>query len=110
VLYLRKGPGDVLAGVHFEGHGCTVSQAGASMIAELATGRPLSECEAMGPDTLGLLMGRDVIRSRAACAGIGLDLLRDGLHLLRAQASPGASLPGSGGGATAPAGCCGCRP
>jgi nitrogen fixation NifU-like protein len=91
VLYIRRGSGDALAGVQFEGHGCTVSQAGASLTAELATGRRMAECEALGQNDLVALMGQEVVRARAPCAMIALDLLKAGIAELRAREPDGAA-------------------
>jgi nitrogen fixation NifU-like protein len=84
-LYIKRGPNGLIESVHFEGEGCTISQAGASIISELATGKPLDEFEQMGFEEIVELMGRDVVMSRVKCATVGLGTLKAGLKDLRNQ-------------------------
>ncbi len=62
--------------VRFEGEGCTISQAGASMVAEKYEGRPLAEIEAASTDDMIDEMGRDVVTSRIRCATVGIGTLK----------------------------------
>jgi nitrogen fixation protein NifU and related proteins len=83
-LYVKV-DGDQVESVHFEGEGCTISQAGASIIAEMAEGRPIQEFEAMGYDEIVELMGKDVVMSRVRCATVGLGTLKAGLTELKTK-------------------------
>ena len=67
-LYIKKGPDETLETVQFEGEGCTISMAGASIIAEMATGKTILEFEDMGYEEIVDLMGKDVVMSRVRCA------------------------------------------
>jgi len=82
-LYVNVGDDDRIESVHFEGEGCTISQAGASIIAEMAEGKTVAEFEAMGYDEIVDLMGKDVVMSRVRCATVGLGTLKAGLTELR---------------------------
>lgn len=84
-MYIKVGDDDRIASVHFEGEGCTISQAGASIIAEMATGKPIKEFEEMGYDEIVEIMGKDVVMSRVRCATVGLGTLKAGLQELRAK-------------------------
>jgi nitrogen fixation NifU-like protein len=84
-LYIKKGDDRTIERVQFEGEGCTISQAGASIIAEMAEGRPIQEFEEMGYEEIVELMGKDVVMSRVRCATVGLGTLKAGLNELRAK-------------------------
>lgn len=88
-LYIMAGPDDTIESVHFEGEGCTISMAGASIIAELAEGKPKQQFEDMGYEEIVDLMGKDVVMSRVKCATVGLGTLKAGLKELRARAARG---------------------
>ena len=84
-LYVKKGADDTIETVHFEGEGCTISMAGASIISEMADGRPMAEFEEMGYEEIVDLMGKDVVMSRVRCATVGLGTLKAGLKELHAK-------------------------
>jgi len=84
-LYIKKGDDGTLENVQFEGEGCTISMAGASIISEMASGKPIQEFEDMGYEEIVELMGKDVVMSRVRCATVGLGTLKAGLEELRAK-------------------------
>lgn len=67
----------------FEGQGCTVSQAAASMLMEMMQGRPLSEAEAATPDPLLALLGPEVALSRERCALLAFQTLKRAIEAYR---------------------------
>ena len=69
--------------IRFEGQGCTISQAGASMVAEKYEGRPLEEIEAADVDDMIDEMGREVVISRVRCATVGIGTLKAAVQQLR---------------------------
>jgi nitrogen fixation NifU-like protein len=76
-LYVTVDPEtERLTDIHFEGDGCTISQAGASLITEEMTGKTLSEVEELGYDVVIDIMGRDVVATRLRCATLGLSTLK----------------------------------
>jgi nitrogen fixation NifU-like protein len=89
-LYIKRGEGDTIERVQFEGEGCTISQAGASIIAEMADGKSIQDFEDMGFEEIVDLMGKDVVMSRVRCATVGLGTLKAGLKELRARDIRGA--------------------
>ena len=69
--------------IHFEGQGCTISQAGASMVAEKYEGQPLEEIEASSTDDMIDEMGREVVMSRIRCASVGIGTLKGAVQQYR---------------------------
>jgi nitrogen fixation protein NifU and related proteins len=82
-LFIKAGGDDEISSVHFDGEGCTISMAGASIIAEIAGGRPAQDFEVMGYEEIVELMGKDIVMSRVKCATVGLGTLKAGLKQLR---------------------------
>lgn len=74
-MYLKV-DGDRITEIAFEGEGCTISQAGGSIIAELATGMTLDEVRELGVDTMKDEMGDDIVKSRVRCATLALGTLQ----------------------------------
>jgi len=69
--------------IQFEGQGCTISQAGASMVAEKYEGQPLEEIEASSTDDMIDEMGREVVISRIRCASVGIGTLKGAIQQYR---------------------------
>lgn len=76
----RVGAEGRLEALTFEGEGCTISQAAASVLTELAAGRTLGEVLAMGEDELAEAMGGEVVRSRLPCVSLALRVLQSGIR------------------------------
>lgn len=62
--------------VTFEGQGCTVSQAAASILTEYAAGLSLAEFEQADPQRMIDLLGRDVVGTRPRCATLAFNTLK----------------------------------
>ncbi len=76
-IYLKVDPEtDRIAGLSFEGRGCTISQAAASLLAETLQGAPLAELEAMDDEAALDLLGREVVRARPRCATLALNTMK----------------------------------
>jgi nitrogen fixation protein NifU and related proteins len=75
-LYIKFDQDDRVADIRFEGKGCTISMAGASIITELVKGKSLPEIENLTYETLIDQMGQDVVKSRPRCATLGIDTLK----------------------------------
>lgn len=75
-MYAKLDESGHLTDVSFEGEGCTISQAAASMLTEVAQGKSLSEVEEMNYDELIDLLGREVVSVRPRCATLGLSILK----------------------------------
>jgi nitrogen fixation protein NifU and related proteins len=75
-LSLRIGPDERIDAIGFQGEGCTISQAGASLLTELVKGRTLSEAADLPHDAVIELLGRELAMTRPRCATLALNVLR----------------------------------
>jgi nitrogen fixation NifU-like protein len=78
-LYLKAEPGeDRVSAVSFEGVGCTLSQAAASILAERVNrDRPsFEDVLALPPEEIIDLLGRDIAEARPGCALLALGTLK----------------------------------
>ncbi|HEY3221052.1 MAG TPA: iron-sulfur cluster assembly scaffold protein [Gemmatimonadales bacterium] len=78
-LYLKAEPGaDRVSAVSFEGVGCTLSQAAASILAErINRDRPsFDEVLSYPPEAMVDLLGRDIAEARPGCALLALGTLK----------------------------------
>ena len=58
-IYLKLGEDDRVADIRFEGKGCAISQASASMMTEMLKGRTQAEAESLMQGFLHLVKGED---------------------------------------------------
>jgi nitrogen fixation NifU-like protein len=72
VMYLKIGDDERIEKASFEGEGCTISQAGGSIISEMIEGMTIDELKALGTHTMKEEMGDDVVQSRVRCATLAL--------------------------------------
>lgn len=77
-LYVRLDGQDVVAAVGFEGRGCTISQAAASLLTERLMGLPLAEALALGEGDLAAALGHEVVASRMPCVSLALRVFKAG--------------------------------
>ena len=82
-VYLKVGEGDRVEVVSFDGEGCTISQAGGSIVTELIEGMTLDEVKALGTQTMYDEMGEDVVKSRVRCATLALGTVQAAIDLYR---------------------------
>ena len=82
-VYLKVGDGDRIEDVSFEGEGCTISQAGGSIITELIEGLTLDEVKELGTATMIEEMGEDIVKSRVRCATLALGTAQAAVDLYR---------------------------
>jgi len=71
-VYLKIDDDGRIEKASFEGEGCTISQAGGSIIGEMIEGMTLDEVKALGTETMIEEMGQDVVKSRVRCATLAL--------------------------------------
>lgn len=81
-MYLKV-DGDKVTEASFEGEGCTISQAGGSIITELVEGLTLDEIKALGTHTMIEEMGEDVVKSRVRCATLALGTVQAAVDAYR---------------------------
>lgn len=71
-VYLKIDNDNRIEEASFEGIGCTISQAGGSIISELIEGMTLDEVKALGKETMVEEIGEDAVKSRVRCATLAL--------------------------------------
>jgi nitrogen fixation NifU-like protein len=71
-VYLKINDEGRIEDASFEGEGCTISQAGGSIITELIQGMTVGEVKALGKDTMIEEIGEDAVKSRVRCATLAL--------------------------------------
>ena len=71
-MYLKINEQNIVEDVKFEGEGCILSQAGASMMTEHMLGKSIEEIEKMGPEAITDIIGEDIALTRPKCATLGL--------------------------------------
>ena len=71
-VYLKIDDDNRIEEASFEGEGCTISQAGGSIIAELIEGMTIDEIKELGKENMIEEMGEDVVKSRVRCATLAL--------------------------------------
>lgn len=78
--------GDTIEAIRFDGRGCAISQAAASMLTELVSGRAAAEVAAMPKEDLLEELGIPLTPARLKCALLGFGVLKVALH--RAKGTP----------------------
>ncbi len=85
-IYLKISEDGQITDISFEGEGCTVSQAAASILTEQLKGQPLSYAENLTPDDVISWVGPEVMLTRPRCALLALSTLKLALrHLPKNQ-------------------------
>lgn len=74
--YLRLDDHQRVTAVAFEGVGCTISQAAASLMTEKVLGRSLAEIADLPLEALLDELGRELVAARLPCASLGFNLLK----------------------------------
>ncbi len=69
---------DCITDVSFEGEGCTISQAAASIVTEMVAGKSLEDLDGMNYQTLVEELGSEVVAPRIKCAVLALGTLKAG--------------------------------
>lgn len=75
-VMLRVGDDDRITDVRFEGHGCAISQAAASMASEEIKGMTVSELLKLDRSFILDLLGIDISATRMKCALLSLKVLK----------------------------------
>lgn len=68
--------GEVIEDIHFDGAGCAISQAAASLLTEAVKGKPIEEALALGRDDILRLLGVTLTPNRLKCALLALETLQ----------------------------------
>lgn len=73
--------GDTVKEVRFQGRGCAISQASASMLSEMIEGKKVEEVVALGKDDVLDVLGIPISPARTKCAFLSLRVLHRGLAM-----------------------------
>jgi nitrogen fixation protein NifU and related proteins len=76
VMYANLGDDGKITDAGFQGEGCTISQAAASMLTEELVGKSLDDVRAMNFEDVMEDMGRDVVSTRTKCATLALTIMK----------------------------------
>ena len=90
-VYLRAGSPGQPATLSFEGQGCTISQAAASMAMEMLNGLTLAQIEAVSIEPLLERLGPDIASARQRCATLAFNTAREAGRARR-ELRPGQAL------------------
>lgn len=75
-FYLKINKAGMITDVRFNGSGCAISQASASMLAEILVGKKIDQVEKWDKETIFTLLGVPLTPARAKCALLGLSVLK----------------------------------
>ncbi len=73
--------GDRVTEVRFQGRGCAISQATASMLSEMIEGKTVEEVSQLGKDDVLEALGIPISPARTKCAFLSLRVLHRGLAM-----------------------------
>ena len=73
--------GNCVTAVRFQGRGCAISQASASMLSEMIEGKPVQEVIQLGKDDILDALGIEISPARTKCAFLCLRVLHRSLAL-----------------------------
>lgn len=79
-LTLRVDESNVITGVGWDGEGCAISQAAASMLGEEIIGMTVDEVKDISREHVFDLLGIPISQNRVKCALLGLKALHVSLH------------------------------
>jgi nitrogen fixation NifU-like protein len=81
--------GETIRAVAFEGDGCAISQASASMLTEQLAGTTLAELDEMDRDDAIDMLGVDISPMRVKCAVLAEKVAQDGADIYRGERDAG---------------------
>lgn len=81
IKWKKEGGVDRVADVAFDGYGCAISQAGASLLSEVLLGKSREEIAALTREDMLALLHVDVSHMREKCAMLPLSTMREMLEL-----------------------------
>jgi nitrogen fixation NifU-like protein len=80
-MQIKVGDGKKIEEIKFSGKGCAISQASASMLTELAKGKPLEWVKQVSKEDVFRMLGNpDLGPSRVKCALLGMKVLKTGVY------------------------------
>lgn len=92
-VYLKVDDDNRIERASFEGEGCTISQAGGSMVTEMIEGMTLDEVKELGLSAMIEEMGDEQVKSRVRCATLALSTAQSAVEELLRERGRAASSP-----------------
>jgi nitrogen fixation NifU-like protein len=86
-IYLNVDEQDRVEHIQFEGEGCAISQASASILLDKVHGKTLAEIEAIDYNDMIEELGRDIVLTRVRCATLSLSTLKNAIQKYYASRS-----------------------
>ena len=77
---LHVNDGDIIDQVRFDGQGCAISQASASMLTEMIQGKTLDEAKQLSKEDILEALGIEIGPVRLKCALLSLKVLKAGVY------------------------------
>lgn len=77
-IYAQVDDDDVITDAMFDGRGCTISMAAASLVMDQIIGKTIAQVDAMDYNELLDELGREVVQSRLRCATLAMDTIKAG--------------------------------
>ncbi len=84
-LYLKVDEAERIVDASFEGQGCTISQAAASILTEKIIGATLTDVKHMNHEDFVDDLGREIVINRPKCATLALNTAKAAERKYRAQ-------------------------
>jgi nitrogen fixation NifU-like protein len=84
-VYLDTDDKGAISRVTFDGDGCMVSQAGTSIMLEMAEGKTTEDIEKMTPDVIAEVLGRRLVTTRPNCAYLGFNTLKNAVKAIKTK-------------------------
>ena len=80
-MQIKVSDGGKIGEIKFQGRGCAISQASASMLTEFAKGKPLESVKELSKeDVLKMLGNPDLGPARIKCALLGMKVIKTGVY------------------------------
>ena len=80
-----KMDGDVVSDVRFEGKGCMVSQAAASLVSSKVGGKNVEKILATGRESMIDILGKEIVVRRPQCSMLALNTIKSGLLRIKKE-------------------------
>lgn len=84
-IYLKIDERDWIVDASFEGEGCAISQAAASILTEQIIGKTLAEIQVINYEAFIEDLGREVVINRLRCATLALNTVKTAERKLRTR-------------------------
>ena len=75
-IYIRTADGGIIEDISFDGEGCTISQAAASLLTEFLKGKSVERLRELDSDYLREFLGKDIMVTRPKCSRLALETLK----------------------------------